>query len=140
MKSRFLKHCLQSAIVAGMVAAGATSVRAQTFGVELHNTLMPASGAMAGTSIAQPQDFLSGINGNPATLTQFKGTQFTFSGAWADATVGAVIVPYLLVTFTSLSVSEILVIKTHDSETIRVWIFLLFHLRSQDITQREAKF
>lgn len=87
MKSRFLKHCLRSAIVAGMVAAGATSVRAQTFGVELHNTLMPASGAMAGTSIAQPQDFLSGINGNPATLTQFKGTQFTFSGAWADPTV-----------------------------------------------------
>lgn len=42
---------------------------------------------MAGSSIAQPQDFLSGINGNPATLTQFKGTQFTFSGAWADATV-----------------------------------------------------
>ena len=87
MKSRFLKHCLQSALIAGMVAAGATSVRAQTFGVELHNTLMPASGAMAGTSIAQPQDFLSGINGNPATLTQFRGTQFTFSGAWADASM-----------------------------------------------------
>ena len=87
MKSRFLKHCLRSALIAGMVAAGATSVRAQTFGVELHNTLMPASGAMAGTSIAQPQDFLSGINGNPATLTQFRGTQFTFSGAWADASM-----------------------------------------------------
>jgi long-chain fatty acid transport protein len=59
---------------------------AQTFGVELNNNLMPASGGMGGVSIARPQDFLSGINGNTATLTQFKGTQFTFSGAWAEAT------------------------------------------------------
>jgi long-chain fatty acid transport protein len=41
---------------------------------------------MGGVSIARPQDFLSGINGNPASLTQFQGTQFTFSGAWAEAT------------------------------------------------------
>jgi long-chain fatty acid transport protein len=59
---------------------------AQTFGVELNNNVMPASGGMGGVSIARPQDFLSGINGNTATLTQFKGTQFTFSGAWAEAT------------------------------------------------------
>lgn len=63
------------------------SVHAQTLGVELHNMLMPASGAMGGVSIASPQDALSAINGNPAALTQFKGTQFTFSGAWAEATV-----------------------------------------------------
>lgn len=59
---------------------------AQSFGVELNNTLMPASGGMAGTSIAQPQDLTSALNGNPATLTQFRGTQFTFGGAWAEPT------------------------------------------------------
>lgn len=57
---------------------------AQPFGTELHNTLMPASGGMAGVSIAQPQDLVSAINGNPATLTQIRGTQFHFGGAWAD--------------------------------------------------------
>src|SRR5689334_4513595 len=62
------------------------SAAAQSFGVELNNTLMPASGAMAGASIALPQDLTSGINANPATLTQFQGTQFLFGGAWAEPT------------------------------------------------------
>ncbi len=47
---------------------------------------MPASGGMGGVSIARPQDVISGINGNPASLTQFKGTQFIFGGAWAEPT------------------------------------------------------
>ena len=59
---------------------------AQAFGIEANNTLMPASGGMAGTSIARPQDLTSAINGNPATLTQFQGTQFLFGGAWAEPT------------------------------------------------------
>ena len=59
---------------------------AQSFGVELNNTLMPASGGMAGASIAQPQDLTSSLNGNPATLTQFAGTQFLFGGGWAEPT------------------------------------------------------
>jgi long-chain fatty acid transport protein len=58
----------------------------QSFGVELHNTLMPASGGMGGVSIARPQDLTSAINGNPATLTQFRGTQFIFGGGWAEPT------------------------------------------------------
>ena len=62
------------------------AAQAQTFGVELHNTLMPASGGMAGTSIAMPQDLTSAINGNPASITQFNGTQFMFGGAWAEPT------------------------------------------------------
>lgn len=61
-------------------------VRAQAFGIELHNSMMPASGGMAGVSISQPQDLQSAINGNPATLTQFRGTQFSFGGGWAEAT------------------------------------------------------
>jgi long-chain fatty acid transport protein len=60
--------------------------RAQSFGVETHNTLMPASGGMAGVSLATPQDLTSAINGNPATLSQFYGTQFLFGGAWAEPT------------------------------------------------------
>ena len=68
---------------------GLTSVRtanAQSYGVDLKNTLMPASGAMGGTSVARPQDFVSGINGNAATLTQYRGTNFTIGSAWAEAT------------------------------------------------------
>lgn len=81
--------CLRRALLAlGCVAAiglTAGSAQAQTFGIELHNNLMPASGGMAGASLSRPQDLQSAINGNPATLRQFQGTQFSFGGAWADA-------------------------------------------------------
>jgi len=59
---------------------------AQAFGIELHNTLMPASGAMGGASLARPQDVQSAINGNPATLSRFTGNHFGFGGAWGEAT------------------------------------------------------
>lgn len=59
---------------------------AQSFGVELLNNVMPASGAMAGASIARPQDLQSSIYGNPASLTQFRGTQFGFGSAWIEPT------------------------------------------------------
>lgn len=59
----------------------------QTYGVELHNSLMPASSGMAGTSFSQPQDVQSAIYGNPATTTQFDGTQFAFGGGWAEPTI-----------------------------------------------------
>ncbi|MFG0260930.1 MAG: OmpP1/FadL family transporter, partial [Novipirellula sp. JB048] len=59
--------------------------------------MLPASGGMGGTGIARPQDVQSTLALNPATLSQFKGTQFSFSGAWVeptlnlenDATIGA---------------------------------------------------
>jgi long-chain fatty acid transport protein len=59
---------------------------AQSFGVELHNTMMSASGGMGGVSIARPQDLTGAINANPAALTPFRGTQFTFGGGWAEPT------------------------------------------------------
>ena len=37
-------------------------------------------------SIASPQDLQSAINGNPATLTQYRGTQFGFGSAWIEPT------------------------------------------------------
>ncbi|MBL9093731.1 MAG: hypothetical protein JNL96_21115 [Planctomycetaceae bacterium] len=75
-----------SAVIVITILGIAGKVQAQPFGTELHNTLMPASGGMGGVSIARPQDVVSAINGNPATLTQFRGTQFHFGGAWADVT------------------------------------------------------
>lgn len=72
--------------IAGLLLGLGRTVNAQSFGVELNNTLMPASGAMGGASIARPQDLTSAINGNPASVTQFKGTQFLFGGGWAEPT------------------------------------------------------
>lgn len=74
-------------LLAFTAAASFVSVaKAQSFGIELQNTMMPASGGMAGTSIAAPQDLTSALNGNPASLTQFRGTQFMFGGGWAEPT------------------------------------------------------
>jgi len=84
---RYNLQTLFVAIVAiCMTCAAAREAQAQAFGMELHNTLMPASGAMGGASIARPQDIQSAINGNPATLAQFRGTNFGFSGAWVEPT------------------------------------------------------
>ncbi len=77
--------CGLAMVIAAVVGTG--PARAQTYGIDVRNTLMPASGGMAGTSVAAPQDFLSAINANPASLTQFKGTHFTLGGAFAEATV-----------------------------------------------------
>ncbi|ADB16497.1 membrane protein involved in aromatic hydrocarbon degradation [Pirellula staleyi DSM 6068] len=68
------------------IFGGGTAAYGQSFGVELHNTLMPASGGMGGVSIARPQDLTSALNANPAALTQFHGTQFIFGGGWAEPT------------------------------------------------------
>src|SRR6476661_2912941 len=73
-------------VFASLLVFTGRAAMAQTFGVEAHNTLMPASGGMAGASIARPQDLTSAINGNPASITQFQGTQFLFGGAWAEPT------------------------------------------------------
>lgn len=69
-----------------LAALSAREAAAQSFGIELHNSMMPASGGMAGASLSRPQDLQSAINGNPATLTQFRGTQFSFGGGWVEPT------------------------------------------------------
>jgi long-chain fatty acid transport protein len=86
MLSIFTRGVLVGLLLGGIIGPAHTA-RAQVFGVELHNNLMPASGGMGGVSIARPQDLTSGINGNPATLTQFRGTQVHFGGAWAEPTL-----------------------------------------------------
>ena len=74
-------------IACAILVESSGSANAQTYGIDFRNTLMPASGGMAGTSVAAPQDFVSAINANPAALTQYKGTHFTIGGAFAEATV-----------------------------------------------------
>ncbi len=56
----------------------------QGYGSDTQNVLTPAAGGMAGVSLAMPQDVPAAIFGNPATLTQFHGTQFTMGGAWVE--------------------------------------------------------
>jgi long-chain fatty acid transport protein len=57
----------------------------QGYGTDTQNVLTPAGGGMAGVSIARPQDVAGAIFGNPATLAQFPGTQFSMGGAWVEA-------------------------------------------------------
>jgi long-chain fatty acid transport protein len=59
----------------------------QAFGVELQASTLPGSGGMGGAGIARPQDLQTPLALNPATLSQFKGTQFSFSGAWVEPTI-----------------------------------------------------
>lgn len=72
--------------VALAVSVGNRTARGQSYGVDVHNTINPASGGMAGVSLAKPQDVPSAIFGNPATLADFRGSQFTIGGAWSDPT------------------------------------------------------
>ena len=82
-----LRVFLATACSLAALSGFASQAFGQSFGVELHNTLMPASGGMGGVSIARPQDLTSAMNANPAALTQFHGTQFTFGGGWVEPTV-----------------------------------------------------
>ncbi len=75
------------------ILLAADSAHAQSFGIEVFNNLMPASGGMAGASIASPQDLQSAINGNPASLTQYRGTQFSLGGAWIEPTYSLSVAP-----------------------------------------------
>jgi hypothetical protein len=64
------------AIAFAIIIVNEQFARAQSYGVDLHNTTNPASGGLAGTSLACPQDLQSAIAGNPSTLAQFHGSQF----------------------------------------------------------------
>ncbi len=80
---RSYRHLL-GLVIAFVVAAHAGLARGQGYGTDLQNVMGPASGGMAGVSVARPQDVPSAIFGNPATLAQFEGTQFTLGGGWME--------------------------------------------------------
>ena len=76
--------CLAAVILGLFLAPSIRTARGQGYGTDTQNVLTPAAGGMAGVSLAQPQDVPAAIFGNPATLTQFHGTQFTLGGAWVE--------------------------------------------------------
>ena len=80
---RSYRHVL-GALVVLVSITHAGLARGQGYGTDLQNVMGPASGGMAGVSIARPQDVPSAIFGNPATLAQFEGTQFTLGGGWIE--------------------------------------------------------
>jgi long-chain fatty acid transport protein len=72
------------AIVASVVAGVPAAAFGQGYGTDTQNILTPAAGAMAGVSVAMPQDVAAAVFGNPATLSQFQGTQFMVGGGWVE--------------------------------------------------------
>lgn len=82
-----MKKVIHVTRTTSMAAVVVTSIYSTTgfagpHGYDLHNTLAPASGGMAGASLARPQDLTSTVFGNPATLSQFKGTKFSFGATF----------------------------------------------------------
>ncbi len=76
-----------SALLACNVPLDPHKCFAQSFGVELQASMLPASGGMGGAGIARPQDLQTCLVLNPSTLAQKKGTQFSFSGSWVEPTI-----------------------------------------------------
>jgi long-chain fatty acid transport protein len=76
---KFNRLALSTALLTAM---SSTSVMAGPYGYDLHNVLAPVSASMAGTSIAKPLDNVSAVFGNPAGLSEFRGTEFTFGATW----------------------------------------------------------
>ena len=81
MKNR---RCFAAVVLAIILGGHSQIAQGQGYGSDTQNVLMPAAGGMAGVSLAAPQDVPAAIFGNPASLTQFHGTQFTLGGAWVE--------------------------------------------------------
>ncbi len=72
-------------VVLALIATTAPQLAlAQGYGTDTQNVLTPAAGGMAGVCVALPQDAPAAVFGNPSTLAQFRGTQFTLGGAWVE--------------------------------------------------------
>jgi long-chain fatty acid transport protein len=81
MKNRYKLLAITLILVSGVHLNTALG---QGYGTDSQNVLTPAAGGMAGVSLAQPQDVPAAIFGNPSTMAQFRGTQFTLGGAWVE--------------------------------------------------------
>lgn len=75
MKQLFKKLPLHAAMSLCLMGGAA---QAANFGTDLNLSMMPAAGGMGGVGIARPQDLGASVFGNPATLTQYRGTHFLF--------------------------------------------------------------
>lgn len=65
----------------------AATAGAANYGTDLNLTMMPAAGGMGGVGVASPQDVGSAVFGNPATLSDFTGTQFMFGATFYSVDV-----------------------------------------------------
>lgn len=75
------------AILIGMLTSSSLAL-AGTFGTDLNNNMLPATGGMGGASVARTVEPAAAVFGNPATLTEYnKGTSFTFGATLLDPTV-----------------------------------------------------
>ena len=66
---------------------GPTVAYAANYGTDLNLSMMPAAGGMGGVGIARPQDAGSAVFGNPATLTQYRGTNMMFGATYYHVNV-----------------------------------------------------
>lgn len=64
--------------------------QATTYGTDVNNSALPATGGMAGASIARTVEGAAAVFGNPANLTQYKeGTTFSFGATFLDPEIKA---------------------------------------------------
>lgn len=78
------------AMVIGTLVVSSTTAFAGTFGTDLNNNMLPATGGMGGASIARTVEPAAAVFGNPATLTQYNaGTSFTFGATFFDPSLKA---------------------------------------------------
>jgi long-chain fatty acid transport protein len=79
----------QIVILIGMITSSSVAL-AGTFGTDLNNNMLPATGGMGGASVARTVEPAAAVFGNPATLTEYnKGTSFTFGATYLVPTLTA---------------------------------------------------
>ncbi len=77
-----MKHKI---LVAAMTVLFIPVSQATTYGTDVNNSALPATGGMAGASIARTVEGAAAVFGNPANLTQYKeGTTFSFGATFLD--------------------------------------------------------
>ena len=77
---RATRKALLAAGAAGLAAASGSAFAIAT-GTDLDLSMKAASGGMAGASYTQPQEPSAALFGNPASLTQMKGSQAGISAS-----------------------------------------------------------
>lgn len=82
MKYKILMVALASVI--------APIAQATTYGTDVNNSVLPATGGMAGASVAKTVEGAAAVFGNPATLTEYsEGTTFSFGATFFDPEIKA---------------------------------------------------
>lgn len=75
-------------LVMAIAALFVPMAQATTYGTDVNNTVLPATGGMAGASIARTVEGAAAVFGNPANLTQYReGTTFSFGATFFEPTI-----------------------------------------------------